>query len=147
VWITVYFFKFSMAPSHAAAQAGSNSRLLSCIALLLFILIAQIAWNSLNSATNLTITGGSSSPTLRGDPVTHDITTSAAFTSYLYRKSPPAMPSVRISEAEEKILKPHETIYGGKGDKPHLGKPTFLSPYLSLSLSPLLLSITLRWLY
>jgi hypothetical protein len=127
-----------MAPSHASSQAGSNSRLLTCIAILLMILIGQIAWSSLNSATSLTAISGSasssSSSTLRGDTFNTAAplikATKQFSTSYLDRKSPPSMPSVRITEAEEKALKPHETIYGGKGDKPHLGTSFSLPPSL-----------------
>lgn len=38
---------------------------------------------------------------------------------YLHKKSPPLMPSIPTTEEEEKSIK--RGIYGGKGDKPHLG--------------------------
>lgn len=40
---------------------------------------------------------------------------------YLYEKSPPNLPSVRLTEEEERKMAKRRHIYGGKGDKPHLG--------------------------
>jgi hypothetical protein len=127
-------------------QSGSQSRVLYCIAILLMILIAQIAWSSFDNATNIRLPSASSSSSSSEDsgdmksignsgsslrsedkskahPLISSFQTNQfKTTSYLYKKSPPAMPSVRISEAEEKVLKKNaESIYGGKGDKPHLG--------------------------
>jgi len=47
---------------------------------------------------------------------------------YLNSQSPPNLPSVRISEEEEKELAPARSIYGGKGDKAHLGGFTNFDP-------------------
>ena len=55
---------------------------------------------------------------------------------YLKNKSPPSMPSVRLTPEEEKILNPKRTegtIYGGKLDKPHLGNIFFFFIYLFLT--------------
>jgi hypothetical protein len=146
------YFTRVMAPH---PQTGSNSRLLYCIAILLVILIAQIGWSSIQNATNITLPSSSSSssspsssseksgngnsaPSLRSEdkfkplplPFISSQPNQFETKSYLYKKSPPAMPSVRISEEEEKRLKKNpDSIYGGKGDKPHLGK-------FSASLSP-----------
>jgi len=40
---------------------------------------------------------------------------------YMKTKSPPNLPSVRLSESEERIAAQKRTIYGGKGDALHLG--------------------------
>ena len=42
-------------------------------------------------------------------------------TKYRATKSPPNMPSVRLSDAEEAAVADKRKIYGGKGDKLHLG--------------------------
>lgn len=47
---------------------------------------------------------------------------------YHLEQSPPNMPSVRISEAEEKKISKSRRIYGGVGDKPHLGGFTKYDP-------------------
>lgn len=130
-----------MAPT--SHTSPTITRLLYCIAILLVILITQIAYNSLYNATSISLPGTTSSTSssstgsdthaspsssLRGDHILPSILNikdpRTALSSYLYRKSPPAMPSVRVSEEEEKateVKRKEGTIYGGKGDKPHLG--------------------------
>jgi hypothetical protein len=125
-----------------APQPQSNSRILYLIAFLLLILIAQLAWTSIENATNISLRGdttstssssasSSSSSTIEttgliGSPSGESSKTFQdlphfATTSYLHKKSPPNMPSVRLTPEEEKLLNKNREIYGGKMDKPHLG--------------------------
>lgn len=139
-------------------SSSSTSRISYIIAFLLFILVCQIAYNSINNSTNITLrsdnkpSSSSTSSTTSNSPASSTTTSSSTsstassiFSSlsklttsdkkrpedelfgtmyYLTHKSPPSMPSVRLTPEEEKRLNPSrtpDTIYGGKLDKPHLG--------------------------
>ena len=117
----IYLSLFITESQTMSNSYGQDSRyrlavILIISALVVYSLFAQSIISELNRRVSVL-----ESSKLRGNAADNLDTHENAISKYLKMKSPRNMPSILLTASEEEAAAKKRTIYGGKGDKLHLG--------------------------